>query len=67
MMKWNYSIDSNSLNKASSDIQTIQKILQPFEKKSTFREFLQSFIDLIYSLKLPERLVNYELENLKKI
>ncbi len=30
----NYSIDSNSLNKAANDIQTIQKILQPFEKKN---------------------------------
>ncbi len=61
-----YSIDYNSLNKALNDIQTIQKILQPFEKKITLREFLQNFIDLIYSLKLPERLVNYKSENVEE-
>ena len=43
-----YSFDYNSLKKALNDIQTIQKFLQPFEKKNTLREFLQSFIDLIY-------------------
>ncbi len=58
-----YSIGYNSLNKALSDIQTIQKILQPFEKKSTLHEFLQNFIDLIYSLRLPERLINSKAEN----
>ncbi len=61
-----YSIDANSLNKALNDIQTIQKILQPFEKKTTLREFRQNFIDLVYSLKVPERLVNYKSENLEE-
>ncbi len=61
--EYELSISIDDLNKALSDVIFIQIILEPFEKKITLREFLKSFTDLIYSLKILERLSNLGSEN----
>jgi ATP-dependent helicase/nuclease subunit B len=53
----NLSFKEENYRKALDDIETLHDLLKPFDKKMLLREFLDSFINLIYILKIPVRLV----------
>ena len=43
--------------KALNDIETLNELLQPFDRKMTLKEFLDNFTGLIYKLNIPFKLV----------
>lgn len=50
--------DKESLLRSLNDIQTIYRLLQPFTKKMTLREFIAELHNLILSLEIPSGLLD---------
>ncbi len=50
--------DKIIFKKALADIKQISKILSPFNKSMTLEEFFITLQNLIYSLRVPERMIN---------
>ena len=53
----NLSFKEENYKKALDDIETLNELLKPFDKKMLIREFLDNFTNLIYRLNIPVRLV----------
>jgi ATP-dependent helicase/nuclease subunit B len=67
----NLTYKEENYRKALDDIETLDELLKPFDKKMLLWEFLDNFINLIYSLNIPIRLVeqggNRVEENVKAV
>ena len=56
-----YSFNSNNkeiYQRALSDLESLHKILLPFQKMMTLKEFADNLYNLIFSLQFPAKLVN---------
>ena len=53
----NLSFKEENYSMALDDIETLNDLLKPFDKKMLLREFHDNFTDLIYKLNIPVRLV----------
>lgn len=53
----NLSFKEENYKKALDDIETLKELLQPFDRKMSFKGFLDSLTSLIYKLNIPVKLV----------
>lgn len=53
----NLSLHGEEYNKALADIELIHELVEPFDKKMGFEEFLEKFTNLIYRLNFPLKLI----------
>ncbi len=51
-------LEKELYKKALKDIETLAEYLKPFKRQLTLRQFLDGLKDLIFSVSLPEKLIN---------